>query len=202
MRELRIACIVEAPGEVSAVPILIRRLVQEIDASSTTVIPSPPIRIPRSKVEKPGEIERAVKLAAAKLSGSGAILVLMDADDDCPAVLGAKLLQRAQSARADIEIAVVIAKREFEAWFLAAAESLRGRRGLSGTLESPGDPEAIRDAKGWLRKNMQQARTYQETVDQPALTAVFDIAAARRAPSFDKLYREIDRLLGKRPELP
>ncbi len=37
---------------------------------------------------------------------------------------------------------------------------------------------------------------YAETTDQPALTAILDMqAAARRADSFDKCYREIVRLL-------
>jgi hypothetical protein len=37
--------------------------------------------------------------------------------------------------------------------------------------------------------------TCSETVDQPALTAAIDIDLARRAPSFEKLYRELRRLL-------
>jgi len=92
--------------------------------------------------------------------------------------------------------AVVIAKCEFEAWFLAAAESLRGRRGLPPNLQPPPDPESVRDAKRWLGERMAGGRVYQPPQDQAALTSVFDVDAARRgAGSFDKCYREVVRLL-------
>jgi hypothetical protein len=84
---------------------------------------------------------------------------------------------------------------EYEAWFLAAAESLRGRRGIALDMPIPPRPESIRDAKGWLSEQMGRNRRYEETSDQAALTAIFDLDAARRAHSFDKLYREVSRLI-------
>jgi hypothetical protein len=54
---------------------------------------------------------------------------------------------------------------------------------------------AIRDAKGWIRDRMPQGRKYRETLDQPALAAVFDLNAARSSDSFDKYYREVVRLI-------
>jgi hypothetical protein len=92
-------------------------------------------------------------------------------------------------------VAVVLAKREYEAWFLAAAESLRGMRGLSDALEGPLEPEAVRGAKEWLSDRMPDGVKYSATDDQPAFTAVFDMVAARRADSFDKCYRDIRRML-------
>jgi hypothetical protein len=195
MREANIACIVEGHGEVEAVPILVRRIVQALDSTILLRFPTNPIRIPRDKFVKTGELERAVELAALKNRAPGAILILLDADDDCPKELAPQLLLRARNARSDMPIRVVLAKREFEAWFLAAAESLRGQQGLSSTLEPPPDPEAIQGAKEWLRKHMEANRTYSETVDQPALTRCFDMEAARQAPSFDKLYRDVEWLL-------
>ena len=59
----------------------------------------------------------------------------------------------------------------------------------------PNDPEAVRDAKGWLDRRMENNESYSETTDQPALAALFDIEQARRADSFDKCYRDIVRLL-------
>ena len=41
---------------------------------------------------------------------------------------------------------------------------------------------------------MPQASKYSETADQAALTAVFDIKLAQKAPSFDKLYRDFKRV--------
>jgi hypothetical protein len=195
MRRVSIACIVEGDGEVMAVPILLNRVVREIDPELSIQIPPPPIRVSRSKCIKAGELERSVELAARKIDGAGAILILLDADDDCPATLAPALLQRAKAQRSDLPISVVLAKREFEAWFLAAAPSLRGQQGLSANLEAPSDPEAIRGAKEWLRNHMDGSRKYSETVDQPVLTRHFDLSAARQAPSFDKLVRDVERLL-------
>lgn len=132
-------------------------------------------------------------LAARKIAGVGAVLILLDGDDDCPAELGPQLAQRVAEVRNDLPSAVVLAKREFEAWYLAAAESLRGLRGLYADLQPPPDPEAVRGAKEWLAERMTGG--YSETLDQPALAAQFDLDLARRAPSFDKCYREVVRLL-------
>ena len=191
---VKIGCIVEGHGEVEAVPILIRRLAARHYPELTTVIPTP-IRIPRNKVFKADELERAVGLAVRSIGRQGAIFIILDSDDDCPAELGPALLHRISQVFRNVPIAVVLAKYEFEAWFLASAESLRGRGGLRNDLNSPDNPEAIRGAKEWLRQRMQSGRTYRETRDQPALAALFDIEQARRADSFDKCYRDIVRLL-------
>jgi hypothetical protein len=146
---------------------------------------------------KAGELERTVEFAARKLQGQGGILVLVDCDWDggCPAHQGPELLSRARRARPDLPVVVILAKKEYEAWFLAAAESLRGRRGLSEDLMPPPQPEEIRGAKEWLSRHMPKGACYSPTLDQPALTELFDFNAARRADSFDKFYRETIRLL-------
>ena len=117
--------------------------------------------------------------AACKIGGARAILVLLDSDDDCPADLGPRLLARAQCLSPDLRILVVLAKREFEAWFLASAESLRGRRGLRGDLVSPAYPEEVQGAKEWLSERMTGNQHYVETLDQPALVAGLDLDAAK-----------------------
>ena len=131
------------------------------------------------------------------MAGEGAaVLVLIDADDDCPAKLGPSLLRRLRGRLPDRPSAVVLAKREFEAWFLAAARSLRGCRGLAQDLGPPAHPEEIRGAKEWLARRMGR---YRPTLDQPALAAVMDLEEARRAPSFDKLWRDLERIFGEAP---
>jgi hypothetical protein len=194
--EVRIAAIVEGHGECEAVPILIRRIALEIDPGFVPRVLTP-LRVPASRLLKEGEIERSVDLAARKLQGTGAILILVDCDwaDGCPAKDGPVLLKRAVAARRDMRISVVLAKKEFEAWFLAAAESLRGRHGLPDNLEPPADPEEVRGAKEWLSGKMPAGRNYAETTDQPAFTAMVDMSSARRADSFDKCYRDIRRML-------
>jgi hypothetical protein len=191
--QLQIVCIVEGHGECESVPILIRRIANRFDPGLDVRIPHP-IRIPRSKLLKPRELERAVQLAAARAQPGGGILVILDSDDDCPATLAPDLLRRMRAARSDLPSAIVLANREFESWFLAAARSLRGQKGLPEDIESPERPEAIRGAKEWLSQRMGTG-AYSASVDQASLTAVFDLEPARRAPSFDKCYREVIHLL-------
>ena len=191
---VKIGCIVEGESEVATVPLLIRRIAANLYPELPIVVP-PPIRRPRNKVVKENELEKAVEFVTRQIGGQGAIFIILDSDKDCPAELGPALLHRASQARSDLPIAVVLAKHEFEAWFLAAAESLRGQRGLSDDIHSPNDPEAIRGAKEWLSHQMENNRTYSATTDQPAFAALFDIEQARQADSFDKCYRDIVRLL-------
>jgi hypothetical protein len=120
-----------------------------------------------------------VTLLGNKVGDGGGILVLLDADDDPACELAPELLRRAVAARPDRPVGVVLAVREYEAWFLAAAASLRGKRGLPDDLASAANAESIRDAKGWLDERM--PRRYSPTTDQPALTAVLDLDQASLA---------------------
>ena len=190
---VKIGCIVEGQGDVKAVPVLIRRIAADLYPELSIV--THPTRVPRTKVVQIDQLEKTVGLTARKIGRQGAILILLDSDDDCPAKLGPELLQQVVNIRSDLPIAVVLAKCEFEAWFLAAAESLSGQRGLKNDLRPPSNPEGIRDAKGWLSRQMEGNRTYDAVNDQPAFTARFDFEKARQASSFDKCYRDIVRLL-------
>jgi hypothetical protein len=197
MSPFTIVPIVEGHGEVSAVPILIRRLAEHIDPARSVDVRKP-IRGHRSKLVRPDEAKRFLDLAVQKLGDQrGAVLVIIDADDDCPAELGPQLVSACRSIRGDVPVSVVLAVCEFEAWFLAAAESLRGVRGLAADLERPANPEAIRDAKGWIKRSRTDGLSYSETTDQAALTAMFDLdLATQRSSSFRKLRRDVQRLMG------
>ena len=127
MSRIRIAAIVEGHGEVEAVPVLIRRIATEIDPSLVPDI-GPVMRVPANRLIKHGELERTVELTARKLGGEGGVLILIDCDWDngCPKWDGPDLLRRARSTRPNLPIALVLAYREYEAWFIAASDSLRG----------------------------------------------------------------------------
>lgn len=193
---MRIASVVEGHGEVAAVPILLRRIAAWVGFDQELVL-TPPLRVHRSSIVKEGELERAIELSARRAGDDGGILVLLDADSDPACKLGPSLLARATRVRSDRRIGVVCAVQEYEAWFLAAAESLRGERTLPTDLTAPPDPEAVRNAKAWLDARM--ATGYSETLEQPKLTARIDLMRAREAPSFDKLLREVCRLLLREP---
>ena len=191
----RIITIVEGSGEVAALPILVRRIADAALPGAAPQVPRP-IRVRRDQFLKENELERYVDLAARQSGPDGRVLIVLDDDDDCPPELASRILRRATRARSDRRIKVVLARREYEAWFLAAADSIAGRRGLQGDITAPIDAESIRDAKGWLTSRMPPGRAYKETRDQPALTSLFDLAMARRrASSFDKMWRTVTQLL-------
>jgi len=196
-----VVAVVEGHGEVSAVPELLRRLAAAIDPNRAVHVHQP-VRGPRSKLVRPEDASRYLELAVRKLDGArGAVLVLFDADDDCAATLGPKMLTAYCNVRREVSLSVVLAVAEFESWFLASAESLRGRRGLPDDLVLPPQPEGIRNAKGWLQQRRIDGLAYSSTTDQPALAAVFDLELARRnSPSFDKLWRDVARLMAETAE--
>lgn len=202
MNRPRIATIVEGYGEVQAIRVLLDRMFAEI---SPPVWPEvlQPYRVGRDSLVKPCGIETAVDDLLNRSPGVTGLLVLFDADDDCPATVGPDLARRVTSARADVAASVVLANREFEAWFLAAAPSLAGVQGLSGDLTPPPSPESIRGCKEWLSKRRPAGSPYKPRQHQPGLTQAFDMAMARRnAPSFAKFWRDVERLLiaGSTPE--
>ncbi len=189
-------CIVEGDGEDAAIRSLVGRVVTDIDPNKYVAV-SHVIRVPRSKVVRAGELEKVIELAARRLARPGAIFVLLDSDDDCPAVLGPELLKRARQQRNDIPISVVLAKHEYEAWFLAAAESLRTHRKIDPVFPPrTTPPESPRDAKGQVEA-MMRSRTYSPTADQASLTEHFDLTLARSADSFDKCYRDLASLVSQ-----
>jgi hypothetical protein len=157
-----------------------------------------PIRTSRDRIIKEGQIERAVALARANAEPDGVVMVILDADDECPKDVAPPLLARARARLGDFPVSVVLAKREFESWFIAASTSLRGVRGLAHDLAPVEDPETVQGAKEWLAAHMPVGRRYRETLDQAAMSAAFDLVAARRAPSFDKLVRDFSALVSAR----
>jgi len=189
--------IVEGQAEVEAVPVLLRRILEVLEAHHVEV--ARPFRVGRYKVVKEGELERAIQNAMKDRENVEAILIVLDADDDCPAELGPDLARRSRAVAAGKPSAVVLAKRELEAWFLGAKRSLRGVRGIRPDAEPPPDPEGIRGAKEALSRNMDGCR-YLAVDDQPALAAEMDLGLCRTAcASFDRLVREVERLVCSMP---
>lgn len=190
---MKIVSIVEGDGEVVALPILLRRLGEWLTPEHYPEVPTP-IRVRRDRfLNRDDEFRRHLLLAASKCGDDGWILVLLDADDDCPAARGAEILKRAQACVSHRRISVVLANREYEAWFIGAAASLNGHRGFVFDPFQATEPELLRDAKGWIRSRMAN-RNYGETTDQPAFTACMDLQLAfDSSRSFRKLCTEWNR---------
>lgn len=191
---MKVASIVEGEGEVAALPILLRRLAEWRTPQGHPEVQTP-IRIRRDRfLNREDEFRRHLSLAAKKCGNDGWILVLLDADDDCPVELGTEILRRARSCVSHMSVSVVLAKREYEAWFIAAAASLNGYRGFVIDAIEDINPETPRDAKGWIKARM-SAGAYGETTDQPAFTAHMNLQQVfARSRSFRKLCSEWDRM--------
>ena len=151
MVPLYVACIVGGHGDVQAAPVLLKRLVRFVNPDVYAEVRHP-LRVSRSRLVLPGELERAVELAGRGLRSFGVVLILVDSDDDCPKELAPALLERArQVARDRWRVSVILAKSEFETWFIAAAESIAGHAGLPAGLRPPADPESA-TLKGGCKK--------------------------------------------------
>jgi len=190
---MKIQPIVEGHGEVAAVPILLRRLRDEAGMFDVDVLR--PIRQKRSHLVQKSTLQRAVQLAKLQ-PGCMAILILFDADDDCPKDIAPQLLEWACEVAGSTPCSVIMAVREYEAWFLATMESLRSKSGIKSDADSFSEPELIRGAKEAIEHNMMRGFSYMETVNQPAFTAIFDMHVAfRECRSFRKMVTSFGDLI-------
>ena len=184
--------IVEGFAEVESIPVLFRRILEQQNIHDVSI--ARPFRVKRNRVVHPQELEGAVTLAARDRANVAGVIVVLDSDDDCPARLGPDLLARARTAT-NLPVAIVLAQKELECWFLGAKESLRGKRGIREDSVAPANPESIRGAKERLTRNMPPGRRYLEVDDQPAFADAMNVEQAEaRCPSFAKLMRALNEV--------
>ena len=214
MAKYVIVPIVEGRGEVEAVPILLRSWLRfrryrnvDIDLDGPVLAGGKGnLEVAYDRVLGRG-VEHYVRLAL--LGQPDAILILLDADKECPRTLAAGLLARARTlVPSDYPIGVVVAKREYEAWFLAAFPSTRFRRELMElgkklnlhltrqSLPRGIDIEGIADCKKYVA-GLLGLEKYRPTTHQPDLTRIlpFTPGMIGRSRSFRKLLKELDELL-------
>lgn len=195
----KIVPIVEGQGEVEAVPALLLKLLWEMNRHDVQV-GSPRNAHGCGNLTSPGGLEKFIQ-HCWKERDCGAILVLMDADEECPLEIARGFSERVQAMGAKHPVVTVIAKCEYEAWFLAslekiAGEELQGRAGLPAELMYPGDVEARVGVKGWLSQQFPEGRIYKETLDQKPMTERLDTALAReRSRSFRRLWHAVEQVL-------
>lgn len=196
MTPLVFAPIIEGHGEEEALRVLINRV---LGAAESNVYPSivRPFRVPwGTLVNVDGELERYAAMAIRDGGPFAKLIVVLDADDSCPAELGPQLLQRLTARFPDNPASVNVANREYESWFIASSESIALHAGTGATdFVVPENLEGIRGAKRWLERNVLK-RSYSETGEQAAFSSAIDVPLARsRSQSFDRFCREVSRLL-------
>ena len=182
--------IVEGPGDISAVPILIRRICYELECCLTATVAAP-MKVSRSKMVQESHFRHYVRIANSQ-PGCKLILFFIDADDDCPKSLSdlTRPWIAGESLTAICEIIVI--PREYECWFIAALESLRGVHGIIQEATSHNYPEAVRNPKAILTDWMEGSSAYHETADQPAFTEKIDLRTIHeRCSAFRRLVSKI-----------
>ena len=185
--------IVEGNGDLAAVPILVRRILIEIFGTTEWDAGAPKRAKSLSVLRR--DLEKYIRYAELETDSAG-ILIVLDLDDGCP-------WQEAQSLAASIRklphhlpIAIVLACKEYEAWFLASIETFSGRYSLPDGMIAPPDVERIRGAKEWITDHMVEGKIYKETIHQPAWSAQMNLSlAANRSRSFRRLIHAVEELL-------
>lgn len=187
----KIVPIVEGPGEVEAVPALIWKLLAEMERYDIQVGDVQNAH-GCGNLTVSGGVERFVGNAWKK-HDCGAVLILMDAEEQCAMQLATDFSRRILAMGVRFPVATVIAKCEYEAWFLASLETITGesfgnRQGLPVGLLYPGEVEERVGVKGWITRQLSEGRIYKETLDQVAMTRLIDLERARqRSRSFRRL---------------
>lgn len=213
----RLVLVGEGYGEVSALPILVGRLLWEKDAGDTLFVDHDVIREPNpvkwdKQAARPDYSKWVSRVTlAARRRDAGGVLAIYDGDaPSFPAGSGspfcATTAARSMAAAAaavgagrTFSLAVVFACVEYETWIIAGIESLAGKKYKDGrpVLPSnlkfpPGDPES--HGKKWLE---QRCQGYRPRLDQKALTELLDLSVvrAKNLRSFSRLDHAIDQLL-------
>jgi|GEM_PF-535672 len=187
----KIVPIVEGPGEVEAVPALLWKLLAEMERYDIQVGEAQNAHGCGNLIV-PGGVEKFVGNAWTKRD-CGAVLILMDAEEQCAMQLAADFSRRILAMGVRFPVATVIAKCEYEAWFLASLETIAGvsfgnRQGLPAGLSYPGEVEEKVGVKGWITRQLPEGRIYKETLDQVAMTRLISLESARqRSRSFRRL---------------
>lgn len=192
-----IVTIIEGYGEEKAAPRLVRRILHErlcrFDIS----------RLGAKRANgKPDLLKRLeIFLRYVIIDNFDAVLVLLDAEEDCPFQEIVTLVDRVVALNLSIPVAVVYAKSEYETWFISNLSENRGggiraRLNISHSVNAPESVEYIRGAKEWLERHMPVDQGYKETADQEPLTHHIDLDLAySRSRSFRRLCHAIEELV-------
>ena len=202
----RLISIVEGHGDVRAVPILLRGWLRLEGLIGEFFVPDLAINAKGCGNLKAAHDPRAHRgiehyVGSALRARPDAILAVLDADDEClkrtaDNKLGPELLARARAVAGTVPVGVVIANREFEAWFLADLPALRqgGAVPADAALDSSVGPEERAGCKAAVGRLL--GEPYEPTVHQAELARALAFSAEARtlSPSYDKLVRELERL--------
>ena len=196
---MKLLPIVEGHGDLRAVPILIKRILQERKIYDVQVLAA------HRRGEYPSIITNFENLYRAALKEGAAILWVMDFDCKtciCPDEEASKLYLRADAIRPSWPFKVAFIVKEYESLFLAdehATRTVLDR--ITPKTTFPANPESIRGAKEWLSTAQPKGYAYKETLHQDKITQYLNLEHLRlNSPSFAHFERAVIHL--SRASLP
>ena len=190
----QLIALVEGPGDLTAVPVLLRKLLQQ--ANSYDWMPGIPTRVGelpalRKHLHRVAEALR-IKMNAGKCHG---VLVLLDLEDGCPRAEAWALAAEFAVFGLPYPVAIVFAHREYEEWLVASLPSIAPNTStLAGDLVRDYPVESKRGVKEWLTSRMPRGTIYKETIDQEAFTRHLDITLAQECRSFRRLLKAVGEI--------
>ncbi|HEX5337065.1 MAG TPA: DUF4276 family protein [Gallionella sp.] len=194
---MKLLPVVEGDGDKAAVPLLLRRMLQERHGIFDCKILTPHVR-----GDLPGVRRNFENWFKAAIKEQAAILWVLDfdcADCDCVKLEADKLKQRAQEIHAGWPFEVAFMVQEFETLFLCDPESTRSvLKAIPAATVFPSDAETVRGAKEWLSSAMPKGIAYKPMTHQAKISAALrlDILCAN-SPSFSHLDNALQRLIAK-----
>jgi len=189
--------IVEGPGEREAVPLLLRRLLQEVLERYDLSILQPIVTNGKGNMDR--QLEKYLRYA--RIQKANGIIILRDADDDCPHTIASNMADQVREVHLGVPVVIVCPKPEFEAWFIGSllgsyGDSIRDHLELISTIAVPSDVEMLRDAKGWISRRMPEGKMYKPTRHQVNLSARICVSqAAITCRSFRRLRDAVEELV-------
>ena len=195
----KIVPIVEGEGDLQAVPILLMKILHAMNRYDFFIAP-PRSAHSRSNLTRPDGLEKFLRHAGMEPNCAG-ILILVDADKDCPKELAHQFAERIQALGIRFPTVIVVANGEYETWFLASLNTIAGNDlatgpGLPQGLRYENEVEGTRGAKGWLTEHFPKGRPYKEVTDQPAMTRLLDVELVREhSRSFRRLCHAVEQIV-------
>lgn len=173
--------IVEGHGDERALPVLIRHLLgTKFGFYQCEVLH--PYRLPKGKMKQADEWAGVIGLACERLKerttdqeDAALILVVCDADDDCPVDLKNLVDGFVDIHDVNISFEFVAPQPEYETWLLASAASFVGHPDCIDNAPHIPDLLGIRNAKGYFEQYiLKPGRFYSETVDQAKFSSLIN----------------------------
>lgn len=209
---LYIASIVEGQTEQACLERLLQRAWAELLGQTERLQVLEPFHGPRDKlIHSPSDLSKTIEQSLQKLYAKAKrdpdarklLLVLLDAESDCPATLAPQLFKSAREiAPVDVSVSCVMPKRMLENWIVAGASTLGGINNLPNPLPVR-DQFEQRSGAAWLDEQLRsvnKTRKYKKVIDASEFISRMDLYECRaNSPSFDKLCRELEKRVPAAP---